>query len=583
LTRRQKKGRSRQKQPYGSLVEINTSRVLVDAVGEDALTEIVDEYLDLLDTSVAIYEKNGNYALSAFASGWCQLLDQASRKLCDSDDNAKALESGRWLCHESHWTKASKVSIETGRPVDVRCSGGRRICAIPVRAGGEIAGAISLAYGDPAKGPQKLVAIAERYGVSLDKLRKHSNSYKPCPLLVIDIAKDHLATLAKLIGAMVERKKIEGRLRESSDRFKLTFENAKDAIFWVNPKTGFIINCNRAAETLLEKRRSEIVGHPQTAIHPPQRIEYYAKMLRAYIEQGEPIREAEVITKSGKIKMAQITAFTVLVEGEPMVQEIFRDVTEHKRVEEELERYSKRLDKMVEEKITELREAERAAAIGEVARVVGYDLRNSLQVITDAIYSAKKKMSLMPSYYRSYAKKMGAYELLGRVEEQVEYVNKIVSDLEDYTTPVKPRLVETRLNQLINETFSTIKIPETVKVSVTLDEDFPQVMVDPRIMKRAFINLIANAIQAMPRGGKIMIGASRKLGAAYITVRDTGVGVPKEILDKLFLPLFTTKPKGTGFGLPICKRIVEGHGGSIMVESKLNLGTTFTVRLPLRR
>ena len=80
-----------------------------------------------------------------------------------------------------------------------------------------------------------------------------------------------------------------------------------------------------------------------------------------------------------------------------------------------------------------------------------------------------------------------------------------------------------------------------------------------------------------------MIGASRKLGAAYITVRDTGVGVPKEILDKLFLPLFTTKPKGTGFGLPICKRIVEGHGGSIMVESKLNLGTTFTVRLPLRR
>jgi signal transduction histidine kinase len=108
-------------------------------------------------------------------------------------------------------------------------------------------------------------------------------------------------------------------------------------------------------------------------------------------------------------------------------------------------------------------------------------------------------------------------------------------------------------------------------------------MIDPGLMKRVFSNLIANAVQAMPEGGELTVDASKSDEEALVSFHDTGVGIPQEDFSKLFSPFFTTKAKGQGLGLAVCKRLVEAHGGEITVESRLGEGTTFTIRLPHRR
>jgi signal transduction histidine kinase len=103
------------------------------------------------------------------------------------------------------------------------------------------------------------------------------------------------------------------------------------------------------------------------------------------------------------------------------------------------------------------------------------------------------------------------------------------------------------------------------------------------MMRRVFTNLVTNALQAMPEGGQLTITASQPEEVVLISVQDTGVGIPEEDLPKLFHPLYTTKAKGVGLGLAVCQRLVEAHGGSITVESQVGRGSTFTVKLPVRR
>lgn len=191
--------------PYGNLVELNSNRLILNSVGENFLAELVHYYLDLLETSAAVYEKNGDYALGIFSSGWCRFLDQASRELCKTNNNKKALESGKWLCHESCWTQASKKAIETGKSVDIKCHGGLHIYAIPIRAGNEIVGSINFGYGDPPKNPQELQAIAKKYNVNVDNLRELAESYLPRSPLIIDSCKARLGHSERLIGAAIQQ------------------------------------------------------------------------------------------------------------------------------------------------------------------------------------------------------------------------------------------------------------------------------------------------------------------------------------------------------------------------------------------
>jgi signal transduction histidine kinase len=245
--------------------------------------------------------------------------------------------------------------------------------------------------------------------------------------------------------------------------------------------------------------------------------------------------------------------------------------------------YSDYLEEMVQEKTDELKEAQekllktqRLANIGEAAAMVGHDLRNPLQVITYALYLAEHKLG---SSNNGDIKKTCTI-----IKEQVKYMNKIVSDLQDYSRPLKTKLLETSVHTLINETLSTMTVPEDVKVSVVIEAglNFPKLRVDSLMIKRVFINLITNAVQSMPNGGELTITASQTEEKALISFQDTGVGIAEEHKSKIFQPLFTTKAKGQGLGLAVCKRLIEANKGTIRFESKVGEGTTFMVTLPLQ-
>ncbi len=162
-------------------------------------------------------------------------------------------------------------------------------------------------------------------------------------------------------------------------------------------------------------------------------------------------------------------------------------------------------------------------------------------------------------------------------------MNKIVSDLQDYARQPKPSFVEYDLQGLIDDTRSSISIPTSVEVLTSFEPGFPKLTVDPNLLRRAFTNIIANALQAMPDGGQLRIKAWKNKELATISFQDTGKGIPEDIKAKIFNPLFTTRDKGVGLGLAVAKQLVESHHGDIKVSSKVGEGTTFTVEIPLDR
>ena len=257
--------------------------------------------------------------------------------------------------------------------------------------------------------------------------------------------------------------------------------------------------------------------------------------------------------------------------------ELAVNITERKRLQNKLAEYSQRLEELVQQRTEQLRQtqaelvkSERLAAIGELAGMVGHDLRNPLSGIKNSAYFLKKKgFNISPDQ---------AKEMLEIINKCVDYSNKIVNDLLDYSRDIRLDLQEFSPKHLMNESLAMIQVPENVKIVNNLLSN-QKLKADPDKIKRVFVNLIKNAIDAMPNGGKLTIDGEAR-DNFEITFMDTGIGISDEVLPKLFSPLFTTKAKGMGFGLAICKRIVEAHGGTIVVKTVKNQGTAFTVTLP---
>jgi two-component system NtrC family sensor kinase len=235
------------------------------------------------------------------------------------------------------------------------------------------------------------------------------------------------------------------------------------------------------------------------------------------------------------------------------------------------------LQKRIHELETGLFQAEKLASVGELAAGVAHEINTPLSNISLIADNLKMKAG---------SEDPALAENLNEISAQVDNASKIVTELLDFSRTREAELEELNINELVSNTLSFLRgmREERVEIVERYGEDIPLMEGEPNRLRQVFLNIINNAYDAMSGGGRLEITTGmRDPESMVVKVKDTGKGIPEENVSKIFDPFFTTKEpgKGTGLGLSICHGIVSGHGGSIEVDSKINVGTTITVILPV--
>jgi len=542
-------------------------------------------------------------------------------------------------------------------------------------------------------------------GTEYTALRKDGSTF---PVIIYSspiIHKNRPAGLRGIVIDITERKKTEQALRESEEKYRNLFDNARDVIFTGDLK-GNITNVNKAAEEYGFKK-DEIVGKNQLEFVPKK---HWPRMLKAVEKtvRGEPDEgEVEIITPNGKTIME--FRGNPIRRGKKVVgfQVILRDITERKKMEEKLRQYSEHLEELVQKRTEELLESkkrysvlveeasegvvmlqdekivftnkrlleicgysrdeiigfslgkliklvdekyhqplkerlerrmrgekvpatfelelmsktgervpieasstliryqgrptvltilrdmrerkkmeeqrlklEKLATIGEVATMVGHDLRNPLQSIENATYVLNNELRRLASSTPIPRKAM---EMLRVINDSVNYADNIIRDLQDFSGTKHPILERNDVNAIVKEVLSRVETPKNVELIMELG-CLPEIEVDKDMIKRVFLNLATNGVQAMEeKGGFLIVSTKETKDFIEVSFKDTGIGIPKENMEKLFTPFFTTRAQGMGMGLAVCKKLINSHGGSIETESEEGKGSTFTVKLPVQQ
>jgi PAS domain S-box-containing protein len=313
----------------------------------------------------------------------------------------------------------------------------------------------------------------------------------------------------------------------------------------------------QGAEETYGYSKDEALGMDIFKIVPEDKKQEFLDVI-GKIKNNEAVGSFETkrLARDGRVLDIWLTV-TKLVDGEGNVVALAkteRDITEKKRLEERL------------------RFSEKFTILGQLSSSVAHEIRNPLGVIKNSVYFLNIRL-------KEHADEKVAKHLR-IMEENVNSADRIISDLLDLGRNKVGVLEPTDLNIILERAFASLSVPENIKV-ITKLEKIPKMLLDPERIQRVFVNIIQNAVGAMPKGGKLTVGLSRSDDSVKISFQDSGVGISEENMKKLFTPLFTTKTKGLGLGLAICKQIVEGHGGDIVVKSKAGEGALFIIRLPI--
>lgn|GEM_PF-1103444 len=385
-----------QEQPYGDLTTLNTERTILESVGPDSLRRIAGDFLDLLGTSAAVYEKNGDYAFGIFSSGWCRFLDGASRALCETEDDAEALVSGSWLCHESCWTECSRKAIECGRPVDIECTGGIHLYGVPIFAGGSVVGSINVGHGDPPSDEQTLREIADRYRVPVEELRGLADAYQSRPPFIVELARRRLETAARIIGEAVERHRAECRRTEIERRYRDLVEHIGNCVAVyeaVDDGQDFVFReFNPAAEAAEGIERPDVLGRRVTEVFPGVEefglLDVFRRVYATGVPEDHPLSYYEDERQTGwrdnyvyRLPSGEIVA-------------VYEDVTEQKLAEIALRDSEARFKSLFESSPDIIALIDSTGAILDINRVAPGYVREDVLGTTFADYLAGEQVAL---------------------------------------------------------------------------------------------------------------------------------------------------------------------------------------------
>ena len=235
-----------------------------------------------------------------------------------------------------------------------------------------------------------------------------------------------------------------------------------------------------------------------------------------------------------------------------------------------------REERALEEK---LREAEHLSGIAQLARGIAHEIRNPLNFISLSIDHLREKYAPLEN-----VEKEKFESFIASIKHEIQRLNKLVGDFLDYGKPLKLSLQEVDMGSLINEIIALIWAKaekDGIKIHYQCGE-FPKLYLDPELIKTCIFNIILNAFQAMPAGGDLTVSTNASDSRASVVIEDTGTGVSKENMPKLFEPFFSTKTTGLGLGLAMTKRVIEEHGGKVDFQSIEGKGSTVTISLPIR-
>jgi len=406
----------------------------------------------------------------------------------------------------------------------------------------------------------------------------------------------------ELQAANAELQSKEKALADEATRRRILIDQSRDGIV-VLDENGKVYEANQKFAEMLgysSEEARQLYVFDWEFLFPREQV---LEMVRTVDEAGDHF-ETQHRRKDGSTFNVDISTNGAIVEGQKLVFCVCRDITERKTMEKQLQEKNEELDAQNEElkateeelrasndelqaahdKLLETQEqlirSEKLAAIGQLASGVGHELRNPLGAIKNAGFYIRRRVANtdLPNT------EPRVIEFLDIIEEEVNSANKVITDLLGFSRVAKPAVAPANIAGIIEDALRYTPVPENVTLVKDIDNNLPMAMVDGEQIKQVFLNITLNALQAMAeKGGRLDIKAADKGKFVEVEFIDTGGGIPDEIKKKIFDPLFTTKAKGVGLGLSVCKTIIERHEGDIKVKSQVGKGTTFTLSLPTEK